>query len=492
MTFERDYYAILGVPPGADERTLKQAYRQLARRYHPDTSTEEGAAQQFIEIQEAYELLIDPLQREGFDQWRRQQGVDRPLALQLRVTPSQEVLPYLNESQALYILVELRASKEAESGRLPLNLALVLDRSTSMKGARLQHVKEAARSIVEQMRPHDILSLVVFSDRGQVILPGQPNIDKAAARAAISGIRSGGGTELLQGLKLGLREVKRWHSEGVHSHVLLLTDGRTYGDEEDCLQEARQAGMQNVSLTLMGIGEDWNEQLLDQIAGFSQGTSLYIDSSAKIAQVFRERLQSLGSVFAQNLVLTLHLGEGVAIQQAFRVSPQIGHLHLLDNAVALPALEKHQPQAMLLELLLARHEPGEHRLLQVEVEGIVPTLGSQPVRARQAVTIAFEANLHRKAPVPPDIVSAVAKLTIFRMQERAMAEAERGQIGPAVNRLKRLATRLLDIGEAELARAALLEAGRLDRTGSLSAKGVKQIRYGTRGLTILPKEVRYD
>jgi hypothetical protein len=78
------------------------------------------------------------------------------------------------------------------------------------------------------------------------------------------------------------------------------------------------------------------------------------------------------------------------------------------------------------------------------------------------------------------------------MQERAMADIELGHIEPAVNRLKTMATRLLDIGEVELARAALLEAGRLAQTGSLSSAGRKKIRYGTRSLTIVPKEVRYD
>ena len=100
---ERDYYAILGVPPDADEQTIKRAYRQLARRYHPDAAAPhadqpppsegvdqaapaiEGGAQapasdteRFREIQEAYEILNDPQQREAYDHWRRQEGLDRP------------------------------------------------------------------------------------------------------------------------------------------------------------------------------------------------------------------------------------------------------------------------------------------------------------------------------------------------------------------------------------------------------------------------------
>ena len=119
-------------------------------------------------------------------------------------------------------------------------------------------------------------------------------------------------------------------------------------------------------------------------------------------------------------------------------------------------------------------------------------LGRKPVRAQQQVTVTFDADLSRRSPVPPDIVAAMGKLTIFKMQERAMDEIESGDIDSAVKRLKTMATRLLDIGEPELARAALLEAGRLAQTGSLSAEGRKKLRYGTRGLRILPKEVRHD
>jgi Ca-activated chloride channel family protein len=487
MQFEHDYYAILGIPPDADERTIKQAYRQLARRFHPDTRTEAGSTERFLEVQAAYELLLDPLQRNAYDHWRQQQGLDRPLPLSLRVTPSHNVLPCLSETQILYVLVEISPSSEIESNRIPLNLALVLDRSTSMKGARLQQIKEAARAIVDQLEPGDVLSMVTFSDRAQLVFPGQRNFDRAAARSAISSILSGGGTELLQGLQLGLREVERWQAEGVHSHLILFTDGHTYGDEDGCLEEARLAGEHHVYLTMMGVGSDWNDRLLDQMADLSRGTSIYIDSSSKIVQVFRDRLESLASVFAQDLHLTIHLAEGVVIRESFRVSPLIKRLYFTDDTVALGSLEKQEPQAVILDLLLTAHDPGIHRLLQVVVEGVVPAIGQQPMRAQQQVALPFECDLSRRTSVPPDIVSAMGKLTIFKMQERALSEIEMGQIEPAVNRLKTMATRLLDIGEPELARAALLEAGRLSRTGRLSARGLKQLRYGTRGLTILPK-----
>jgi Ca-activated chloride channel family protein len=494
MEYDRDYYAILGIPSDADERSIKTAYRQLARRYHPDTSTDQDAVERFRRVQEAYELLIDSQQREAYDHWRVQQRLDHPLPLALRVTPSQETLACLTEPQLLYVLIEISASDEVQDQRLPLNLCLVLDRSTSMKGARLQQVKLAARYIVDQLAANDVFSLVTFSDRAEMALPGSRGINKAEARAAISGIRSGGGTELLQGLQRGLKEVEHWHDEGMHSHLILLTDGRTYGDDKGCLEAAKLAAEQNISLTLMGVGSDWNDKLLDEMARLSGSSSsaIYIDSNAKISKVFHEQIESLGSIFAHNLNLYIHFSEEAKPKEVFQVSPQITRLYLTDDRLLLGTLERQQPQALMMELLVQGRKPTTHRLLQVDVEGIVPALSRDPLRARQSLEVEFVTQLERRAPVPPDIVAAMGKLTIVKMQERAMGEIEEGQIEPAVNRLKTMATRLLDIGETELARAALLEAGRLAQTGSLSPEGQKKIRYGTRALRILPKEVRYD
>jgi len=494
MTFDRDYYAILGINSDADVRTIKRAYRILARRYHPDVSHEADPLERFREIQEAYEFLLDPEQRRAFDEWRRQQGLDRTLPLVLRVTPSHEYLPCIGEPQVLYLLVEILASEESKGLRLPLNLCLVLDRSTSMKGNRLQQVKEAARYIVDQLQPDDILSLVTFDDRAEVVLPGQPGLDRVAARSAINHIQAGGGTEILQGLKLGWEQIRRWKSNSNVSHMILLTDGQTYGDEEGCLAMARMAASEHISLTLMGVGADWNDRLLDQMADLAEspGGSIYIDTPEQIVKAFHDRVQSLSNIFAQDVCLSLHMHHGASLKDAFRVSPQIGRLSFVNDQTKLGVLERGRPQAFILELLIDSVGPGEHRLARIDVEGVVPAVDPRPVRSHYTLTLTFDTRFSRGASVPPDIAAAMGKLAIFKMQDRAMADIEMGRIEPAVSRLRTVATRLLDIGEVELARAALLEAGRLEQTGSLSPAGRKKIRFGTRDLGILPKEVRYD
>jgi hypothetical protein len=220
--------------------------------------------------------------------------------------------------------------------------------------------------------------------------------------------------------------------------------------------------------------------------------SVYIDSTSKIADAFEERIHGLGSIFAHDVVMSVHLANHIVLKEIFRVSPQINRLYPANGQVTLGSLEKERPQAVMLELAVPSLSPGVHRLLGVDITAQVPAVGGQPVHVRDTVSVPFDLELSRGTPVPPDIVSAMGKLAIFKMQERVMLDIEQGQIEPAVSRLKTMATRLLDIGEVDLARAALLEAGRLAQTGSLSASGRKKLRYGTRELTIVPKEVSYD
>ena len=122
----------------------------------------------------------------------------------------------------------------------------------------------------------------------------------------------------------------------------------------------------------------------------------------------------------------------------------------------------------------------------------LPALGEQNVSVKTSVEVDILADLQVSEPVPPSIVSALGKLAIFRMQEKTMDDLEKGEVEQASHRLETMATRLLNIGENELAKDALLEAGRLARTGHLSPEGRKKIRYGTRSLSMLPKEISND
>jgi Ca-activated chloride channel family protein len=492
MQEDKDHYNILGVSQTATDEEIRQAYRVLARRYHPDTSRDADAAERFQEIQEAYETLSDPAQRQKYDRWRMQQGRDQSSALSLRAIASHKTLIAMPEEQAYYVLLNVTPAADLPSSRLPLNLCLVLDRSTSMQGMRLQQVKEATRQIIDKLQPDDALSLVVFSDRAEVLLPGQRNVDKAMAKSIASTIQPGGGTEMLQGLLAGLKEIERNRGESSVDHLILLTDGQTYGDEQGCLEEAEAAGSRQISLSTMGIGSDWNEDILDQMAATSGGTSTYIDSPRKVVDIFKDTMRNLGSVVARELVMAVNPGSGVRLQETFQITPHIRRLEVRGEKTVLGPLGSDQGKALLLEFRVQNLPLGEQRLIRITIEGDVPGQTNRRSWEWVELTAKVSQTPDPDADIPPPIVTALGKLAIFKMQEKAMADLEAGEISAATQRLETMATRLLNLGETDLARAALLEAGRLARTGDLSAEGRKKIRYGTRALSILPKEIHHD
>jgi Ca-activated chloride channel family protein len=490
MDFEQDYYAALKIRHTASADEIKRAYRLMARRYHPDTSHAPDAAARFHDIQTAYEILGNERLRASYDRRRQKLGLVTPdegeAVLAWELTVSRQTLPCLDEDQVLYLLIDIRAAASMEAKRLPLNLCLVIDRSTSMRdGRRMDQVKAAANQIIDDLRENDAFAVIAFSDNHEVIVPSQVGGDRLQAKAKISAIRTGGGTEIYQGLLGGMQEVNRRRRLQAVNHLILLTDGQTYGDEQDCIQLAEDARRRGIGISAFGIGEDWNDELLDTIATRSNGISSYIDSVAQIRRLLRQRVQGLSRVYARDLRLTLRLNPKTKLDDAFKLSPYIQRLDTsTPNVLSLGSLQVDQSLSVLLQMVVGPHGPGRQRIVQLEVSGDTPAVGREGEQLARELWFHFAESLANEPDIPLNLVNALQKLAIYRMQDQAYEALENGDRDRAYEKLETVATRLLDIGELELANAARLEAGRLARSGSLSPAGRKKIKYGTRSLTL--------
>ena len=107
MDVHKDYYAELELNSSATEQEIKDAYRTLVRRFHPDISVEPNAEERFRQIQEAYEILNDPVQKEAYDLWREKEGLSERSTLVVKQTLSHQSLAQLQEEQVLYLLLEI-------------------------------------------------------------------------------------------------------------------------------------------------------------------------------------------------------------------------------------------------------------------------------------------------------------------------------------------------------------------------------------------------
>ncbi len=488
-----DHYAILGVSPSASDEELRRSYRLAARRFHPDVNKAPGAAHAFRDVDRAYKVLSDPRERQEYYQlWQKYTAVAP--ALQMEALLSRRQIRPLDEPQLLYVLLKVQPVLEmALVSEAPLNVCLVVDRSTSMKGSRLQHVKRAAQRIISECRAEDVLSLVAFSDRAEVIIPAQPVTDAAGMRALISTIRAGGSTSILAGLRAGLAQVERYRHPRYVNHLVLITDGRTYGDEEDCLALAREAREMGISISGMGIGEDWNDSFLDKLASVTGGASAYINSAEAVGRFLRERIRSLATAYAERAWLNIAPAIEAELDSVVRISPSPMRLDGTTQPISLGALNGVAGTRIVLQFRLrtGASASGEFFVGRLDVGGEVLGAGQHMERLTLDLNVQVTPEASREDP-PPELLDALSRLMLYRLQERAREALESGDVAEATRRLEALATRLFNQGQEELAQTALAEVRQVALMRTLSEKGAKQLKYGTRALLLPTGDMEDD
>ncbi|MGE0684838.1 MAG: VWA domain-containing protein, partial [Candidatus Binatia bacterium] len=229
------------------------------------------------------------------------------------------------ENFVLYLLLETK-SQERSSTRLPLNLGIVFDRSGSMYDEkRLEYVSEAVKYLVDQLGPEDRAAVVAFADKAAVVATAeQLQQDKARVKRAIDDLDLldiGGGTQMALGMEAALAEVEKHYAPSRLNRLLILTDGQTY-EERKCLDLARQCNGR-ISCSTFGVGIDFNEKLLMEMAEASGANYHFISDPSTIPGIFSRELTGLWNVAFTNARIEVRLSAGVELKEAFRASPQI-------------------------------------------------------------------------------------------------------------------------------------------------------------------------
>ncbi len=484
---KQDYYAILGVLRDSSPEEIRRAYYAAARRLHPDRNKLTGETEIFLEVQQAYEVLSNPKRRALYDATLPK---DTPIdsIIDFKVEYSRPNLVQLDEGQLVYALLDVAPRQADQKNAVPLNMCLILDRSTSMQGEKMELTKAAAIQIIRMLRPEDIFGIVVFGDRAEVAVPSTFLRDPKLLQSRIQSIKTGGATEILQGLEAGLAEVRRGLDPGRSSHIILLTDGHTYGDEPACLERAAEAARLNISISGFGIGTDWNDIFLDKLTSITGSNSTYVSNPTEIQRILVEKFQALERAFVDDVLLEASPIDGVQLTYCFRLQPDGGPVQV-QNAMHLGSILQDTPLSVLLEFLV---EPSASRaetvaLLEASLKPAVSVrpLPIQPIRLRLQRPVAASA---KAEPPPAAILQALSRLALYRLQERARQEVEDGEIESATRHLRHLASQLASQGQHELAKTTLLEAENLIRVQAFSGAGGKEIKYGTRALIVSPTE----
>lgn len=409
--------------------------------------------------------------------------------LTLTTTLNKAFVPVTSTQQLVYALIDVKPNEVVSRSRMSLNFGFVLDHSGSMRGAKIDRLKEAVSLALDKMAPDDLVSVTIFNDSAEVIAGGGPLADKRGSLGAkVQRIRAGGGTQMSRGMSLGLREVYRAFANERVNQVLLLTDGQTYGDEAQCLKLAKEAGEHHIPIQALGLGDDWNEKLLDEVGRLSGGDSDLVESADEIVPLFSQTVERSQKSVVRNAQMILRLVGGVVPRQVWQVTPHINNLGYTpigehDVQVQLGELDAEEGKALLVELLLPPRQPGRYRIAQAEVMYDLPLQNVSAARTRSDVIISYTTDAMQAQQYNAGIMNLIEKVTAYKLQTRALAEAELGNIQGATQKLRAAATRLLELGETDLAAAANQEAANLEQSGEMSSGGTKKLRYQTRKLT---------
>ncbi len=210
----------------------------------------------------------------------------------------------------VYMYITVNAGKVKQTvERAPVNVALVLDRSGSMKGDKIVNARKAADFVIDNLNKRDNLSIVCYDEVVDVLSPSSPVTDKDRLKALVNNITDRGSTNLGGGLMAGYSQVKHNFQKDAVNRVLLLTDGLANIGITDSSILKRLAKTTNldssVSLSTFGVGADYNEDLLTDMARNGSGNYYFIESGDKIPSIFAQEIKGLSAVVAHNAKITV-------------------------------------------------------------------------------------------------------------------------------------------------------------------------------------------
>lgn len=334
-----------------------------------------------------------------------------PHLVELAVDPTADKV-LAKEVGELAVRIRVSAAKLPPGERPPLNLALVLDTSGSMEGEAIEAEKQAARDLVARLTPRDRVSLVVFHSTAEVLMPATPMTDKARKElaTAIDGITARGTTDMASGLALGLQQAANGRVPQSIDRVVLLGDG-VPNDPAPIPGLVAQAVQQHFSITTLGLGIEFDSELLGKIATDTGGRYHYLDEPDQVAAVFEEELLKMRQVIGKNLALNLVAGPGVMLEPMGGFQPMGNGLYAV-----LGDLTAGEIVDVIVPLKVAgRREGATVELLDATLTFEDATVGAGPLRRNGFAKV--------RADGDPAAVAASVKTAIELARDRARANA---------------------------------------------------------------------
>jgi Ca-activated chloride channel family protein len=334
------------------------------------------------------------------------------------------------DSAASYALIKLIPAGGGASAPLSVNLGLVLDVSGSMYEedgtgiSRLKRVQEAAIKALAKLKPTDTITIVAFAHNYQVVLPVTPLSEKARIEEVINKVDmfdvDPGGTAMDQGIFYGMQELEKAAGAGRLSRLMVLTDGETSG-EPTCKQLADEAAKKKIGFNVIGVGTDWNQNLIKDLAKRAEGDWGYIDVNDVSAaeKVFKETIEAISHAGFLDVEMHLRLKKDVKVKRVRQVVPDIKQLtteepeerHLLAK---LGTLEKDKSPRYILDLSLPKRPDGKFSIADIEVT-FDPGTGVRESTGQVPLEISYTSAGH--GYINAEVAKHIDEVQIFELNE---------------------------------------------------------------------------
>jgi Ca-activated chloride channel family protein len=407
-------------------------------------------------------------------------------ALTLKIAPERDAIH--RHSKEVIVQIDIDGKKVTSTRRTPMNLALVLDRSGSMAGAKLEKARQAAALVVDQLTDEDSLAVITYDSDTDVLIPLRKvgsTADRERLKSRIHAIQSGGSTALHAGVTRGAEQLRRELKQEHVNRIILLSDGlANIGPQKpsDLAKLGRELRGDGMSVSTVGLGDDYNEDLMTALAESSHANYYYVQDAEKLPGIFAEELGSVRQVLAKGVIIRIEVPEGVTIREIVG-QPEIKPSGRFAE-IRLPEYFSADRRQFLARCEIVEPGQAELQLARVAVAYNDPISGSEVRETAMTSVRVVDDEKEAAASTRAEVVSNYAAVQNRIDKETAVSLADKGDAKAAAELLKKRIAINVQLPKEQQMKDVDTENRKLEQTvrelesnGSLGKASRKQVQY---------------
>lgn len=407
-------------------------------------------------------------------------GIFKAEAAEVKVTAGlgQSVIP--TEGGKVYLRLSLKALAHQDSeNRAPLNVGLVLDRSGSMKGKRIEAAKEAARMALSRLGGDDTVALVAYNHNVDVLQSARRLVNHDSFTAAIDRLQANGRTALFAGVTEGGRQVEKNYRDRQINRVILMSDGLANvgpSSPAELAKLGQELGGKGISVTTIGLGLGYNEDLMQRLALASDGNHAFAETPDDLIKIFNSEFGDALSIAAQDIEINVEVRAGFrpvrvlgreAEIEGSRVKVKLNQLTALNERYLIVELDASRSAAM-----------NEVDVAEIRTDYLDLQAGERRnIKARVSASVSGDKKVQTSSR-DNEIMSEITTQIATERSEKAVELRDKGDLAGARRLLQENAAILKQsrasfaAGEAPASASALKELEKLEENSNIAAENL--------------------